>query len=167
MVHGRRIIDIPPVTGQVQDPNIVRVLLCDLRLGWVWLPLRLALGWSWFDAGWRHLEDPVWLAGRSGPIRFVAGAEVLVGISLMLGLLTGLAALVGGVLSVGTTVTGAAVMTPVPLSITVAVILAWKTAGWIGFDRWLLPAMGMPWNGGQLFRARSRARPRGGIQRLE
>ncbi len=29
--------------------------------------------------------------------------------------------------------------------------LAWKTAGWIGFDRWLLPLLGMPWRGGTLF----------------
>jgi thiosulfate dehydrogenase (quinone) large subunit len=29
--------------------------------------------------------------------------------------------------------------------------LAWKTAGWIGLDRWLLPLLGMPWRGGALF----------------
>ncbi len=167
MVHGRRVIDVPSMTGQVQDPSIVRVLLCDLRLSWVWLALRLALGWSWFDAGWRHLENPVWSAHRRGPVQFFAVAEILIGIALILGLLTGLAAMVGGILSVGTMVTGAAVMTPVPLSITVVLILAWKTAGWVGFDRWLLPVMGMPWDGGSLFRTRSTSRPRGGSQRLE
>jgi thiosulfate dehydrogenase [quinone] large subunit len=30
-------------------------------------------------------------------------------------------------------------------------VLAWKTAGWIGLDRWLLPLLGMPWRGGVLF----------------
>ncbi len=167
MVHGRRVIDIPSMTGQVQDPTIVRVLQCDLRLAWVWLALRMALGWSWFDAGWRHLENPVRSADRSGPVQFVAVAEIVFGIALILGLLTGLAAMFGGVLSVGTTATGAAFMMPVPLSITVVLILAWKTAGWVGFDRWLLPAMGMPWDGGSLFRTRSTSRPRGESQRLE
>jgi len=29
-------------------------------------------------------------------------------------------------------------------------MLAWKTAGWWGFDRWLLPALGTPWRPGPL-----------------
>ena len=33
-------------------------------------------------------------------------------------------------------------------------VLAWKTAGWIGVDRWLLPAVGTPWRPGRLFPAR-------------
>ena len=32
-------------------------------------------------------------------------------------------------------------------------VLAWRNAGWIGLDRWLLPALGTPWKGGQLFRS--------------
>jgi thiosulfate dehydrogenase (quinone) large subunit len=30
-------------------------------------------------------------------------------------------------------------------------VLAWRNAGWIGLDRWLLPAVGTPWKGGHLF----------------
>jgi thiosulfate dehydrogenase (quinone) large subunit len=30
-------------------------------------------------------------------------------------------------------------------------VLAWKTAGWIGFDRWILPALGTPWRPGFIF----------------
>jgi thiosulfate dehydrogenase [quinone] large subunit len=30
-------------------------------------------------------------------------------------------------------------------------MLAWKTAGWLGFDRWLLPLLGVPWQPGRLF----------------
>lgn len=31
-------------------------------------------------------------------------------------------------------------------------VLAWKTAGWIGLDRWLLAALGTPWRPGRPFR---------------
>jgi thiosulfate dehydrogenase [quinone] large subunit len=34
-------------------------------------------------------------------------------------------------------------------------VLTWKTAGWIGLDRWLLPLVGMPWRGGTLLEKRS------------
>jgi len=30
--------------------------------------------------------------------------------------------------------------------------LAWKTAGWWGLDRWILPALGTPWRPGLIFR---------------
>ncbi len=30
-------------------------------------------------------------------------------------------------------------------------VLAWRNAGWIGLDRWLLPALGTPWRPGYFF----------------
>jgi hypothetical protein len=33
-------------------------------------------------------------------------------------------------------------------------ILAWKTAGWWGLDRWLLPALGTPWRRGRIYTSR-------------
>jgi thiosulfate dehydrogenase [quinone] large subunit len=30
-------------------------------------------------------------------------------------------------------------------------VLAWRNAGWIGLDRWLLPALGTPWAPGRFF----------------
>ena len=32
----------------------------------------------------------------------------------------------------------------------VLLVLAWRTAGWWGIDRWLLPLMGTPWNPGAI-----------------
>ncbi|HXV82448.1 MAG TPA: hypothetical protein VEG60_21485 [Candidatus Binatia bacterium] len=32
-------------------------------------------------------------------------------------------------------------------------VLAWRNAGWIGLDRWLLPAFGTPWKPGRVFTA--------------
>jgi thiosulfate dehydrogenase [quinone] large subunit len=30
-------------------------------------------------------------------------------------------------------------------------VLAWRNAGWLGLDRWLLPTIGTPWKRGRLF----------------
>jgi thiosulfate dehydrogenase [quinone] large subunit len=29
--------------------------------------------------------------------------------------------------------------------------ISWRICGWIGLDRWLLPALGLPWKPGELF----------------
>jgi hypothetical protein len=42
--------------------------------------------------------------------------------------------------------------------LTILLILAWKTAGWYGLDRWLLPLIGTPWQPGEVLR-RTRQSP--------
>jgi thiosulfate dehydrogenase [quinone] large subunit len=37
------------------------------------------------------------------------------------------------------------------LLLAIGLILAWKVAGWIGVDRYLLPLLGTPWHRGRLF----------------
>jgi thiosulfate dehydrogenase [quinone] large subunit len=39
--------------------------------------------------------------------------------------------------------------------VSVLLILAWKTAGWYGLDRWLLPLVGTPWAAGRVRRYRA------------
>jgi thiosulfate dehydrogenase [quinone] large subunit len=48
---------------------------------------------------------------------------------------------------------GSASINPVLFTLSILLILAWKTAGWIGLDRFLLPALGTPWRRGRLFGA--------------
>jgi thiosulfate dehydrogenase [quinone] large subunit len=36
-------------------------------------------------------------------------------------------------------------------TLSIFLILAWKTAGWIGLDRFVLPLMGTPWQPGRIF----------------
>jgi len=151
MGGGGRRTGTAATRDQLQDPWIIRALVGDVRLAWFWLPPRLYLGLTWLAAGRRHGADAADGGGNDAVTRLVATGETLVGIALLLGLCTGLAALVGGALSVQLSLTDTAVMTPALFAAAVAVILAWKTAGWIGFDRWLLPAAGMPWDGGRLF----------------
>jgi thiosulfate dehydrogenase [quinone] large subunit len=40
---------------------------------------------------------------------------------------------------------GSASSNPVLLILAIVLILAWKTAGYIGLDRYLLPLLGTPW----------------------
>jgi thiosulfate dehydrogenase [quinone] large subunit len=35
--------------------------------------------------------------------------------------------------------------------VSAVLILAWRNAGWIGLDRWALPALGTPWHRGSAF----------------
>jgi thiosulfate dehydrogenase [quinone] large subunit len=46
---------------------------------------------------------------------------------------------------------GSASVNPVFLILSILLILAWKTSGWIGLDRWLLVQVGTPWQPGLIF----------------
>jgi thiosulfate dehydrogenase [quinone] large subunit len=82
----------------------------------------------------------------------VSGGEVLVGGALILGLFTGVAAFSGSVMNVSYLLAGTVSTNPILFAIATSLILAWKTAGWWGLDRWLLPALGTPWRPGYLCR---------------
>ena len=45
----------------IQDPPLARFLFGDTRLAWLWLPLRIWLGWEWFEAGLHKFSDPAWM----------------------------------------------------------------------------------------------------------
>ena len=45
----------------VQDPPFVQKLLTDPRAGWLWLPLRLWLGYQWIEAASHKLTNPKWM----------------------------------------------------------------------------------------------------------
>jgi len=87
----------------------------------------------------------------------VAG-EILVGLALILGAFTGIVALIGVVLNANFLLAGVVGPHPLMIVIGVLVVLAWRNAGWIGLDRRLLPAIGTPWQPGNIF-VRSEAPP--------
>lgn len=176
---------------QIEDPPIARLLFSDVRLAWLWLILRLYVGWEWLQAGWGKLNSPAWAGSEAGVAitGFVNGAlqktggehpdvqgwyaaflqnvvlpntvawsylitigELLVGIALILGILTGIAAFAGSFMNVNFLLAGAVSTNPILFAIATWLVLAWKTAGWWGLDRWLLPMLGTPWSPGQIFR---------------
>jgi thiosulfate dehydrogenase [quinone] large subunit len=90
-----------------------------------------------------------------GPM--VAVGEVVIGVLLILGLFTGLAAALGAVLNFSFAFAGSAGVNPAMIFVSVLIILAWRNAGWYGLDRWVLPALGTPWHRGPLLSRHARA----------
>jgi thiosulfate dehydrogenase (quinone) large subunit len=81
----------------------------------------------------------------------VSAGELLVGIALLLGLFTGIAAFFGGFMNMNYLLAGTVSTNPVLFMIAMLLVLAWRTAGWLGLDRWVLPALGTPWRPGYVF----------------
>lgn len=77
---------------------------------------------------------------------FVAFGELLVGLGLILGLLTGIAAFFGALMNATFLFAGTLSSNPVLFILATWLVLAWKVAGWYGLDRWALPYLGTPWN---------------------
>lgn len=86
----------------------------------------------------------------------VAWGEVLVGIALIVGLFTGIAAFFGAFMNINYLLAGTVSTNPILFVIALFLVLAWKTAGWLGLDRLVLPALGTPWAPGRVFRPRGR-----------
>jgi thiosulfate dehydrogenase [quinone] large subunit len=82
---------------------------------------------------------------------FVTIGELLVGIGLILGIFTGIAAFFGSFMNANYLFAGTVSINPLFFVIGTWLVLAWKTAGWLGLDHWVLPAMGTPWAPGKIF----------------
>ena len=78
----------------------------------------------------------------------VTYGEILVGLGLIFGVLTGFAAFFGSFMNMSFMLTGSASSNPVLFILAIGVILAWKVAGYYGVDRVLLPMLGTPWRPG-------------------
>jgi thiosulfate dehydrogenase (quinone) large subunit len=75
----------------------------------------------------------------------VVFGETLVGIGLILGALTGIAAFFGALMNMSFLLAGSSSSNPVLFTAAIGLILAWRVAGYYGLDRWLLPILGTPW----------------------
>lgn len=82
----------------------------------------------------------------------VAIGEVTVGIALLLGLFTGIAAFIGGFMNMNYLFAGTVSINPLMFLCELLLILAWRVAGWYGLDRYILPILGTPWQKGKLFK---------------
>jgi thiosulfate dehydrogenase [quinone] large subunit len=72
----------------------------------------------------------------------------LIGIALILGAFTGIAALFSGLMNWNFMMAGSASTNPLLFVIAVGLILAWKVSGYIGADYFLLRFIGTPWKSG-------------------
>ncbi len=69
----------------------------------------------------------------------VSFGELFVGIALILGMFTGIAAFFGAFMNMNYLFAGTVSINPIMLIVEIFLILAWRIAGWIGVDRFLLP----------------------------
>ena len=71
--------------------------------------------------------------------------ELAVGVALIAGALTGVAAFFGAFMNMSFLLAGSASANPVLFTFAIGLILAWRVAGYYGVDRYLLPRLGTPW----------------------
>jgi thiosulfate dehydrogenase [quinone] large subunit len=177
--RGSMVINDPPIARFLFSDTRFAWFWLALRvwLGWTWLGhgLEKIQSAAWMDGGsalqgfWQRavVIDPkpvisydwyrdfiqlmldteayVWFA------KVVAFGEVAIGILLIVGAFTGLAAFSGSLMNWNFIMAGTASVNALLFAVATALVLAWKTAGWIGLDRWLLPIVGTPWQPGVVF----------------
>ncbi len=105
---------------------------------------RPLIAFDWYRGFIQSMLDAgsyVWFA------KLVAIGETVIGVMLILGLFTGLMAFLGAFLSWNYIMAGSASSNGLLGFGAVLLILAWKTAGYYGLDRWILPKLGMSWQG--------------------
>ena len=93
----------------------------------------------------------------------VTFGEMLVGAGLIVGLFTGIAAFFGGLMNANYLLAGTVSTNPMLFVLATWLVLAWRAAGLIGLDRFVLPAVGVPGQPGRLFTHQPVARPRMGM----
>ncbi len=187
-----RYMDISHEAVVIPEPKLAGFLFADTRVAWVWLLLRLYIGYEWTMAGWEKVTNAAWVGSNAGTAihGFLMGAlqkttgsnpavaswyawfintialphtalfsyvvafgELAVGIGLMLGMFTGIAAFFGAFMNINYLFAGTISVNPLLLLIELFLILAWRNAGWLGIDRWLLPWLGVPWKPGRKFQS--------------
>ncbi len=74
--------------------------------------------------------------------KLISIGELLVGVALILGIFTGIAAFFGGFMNWNFMMAGSASVNPLYLAISILLIVGWKVAGYFGIDYFLVPWTG-------------------------
>ena len=109
---------------------------------------RPSITYGWYRDSIQYMLDNEWYTWFA---KLVAVGEFVIGLALIVGALVGIAAFFGTFLNFNFQLAGTASSNPVLFGFGVFLILAWKTAGYIGLDRYLLPYLGAPWRPGKIF----------------
>jgi thiosulfate dehydrogenase [quinone] large subunit len=86
----------------------------------------------------------------------VTFGELAIGLGLLVGALTGIAAFFGATMNMSFLLAGSASTNPIMFALAVGLMLAWRVAGYYGVDRYPLPALGAPWRPGSVFQRDNR-----------
>lgn len=103
---------------------------------------RPPIAYAWYREFLQTMLDAqayTWFA------KLISVGEILIGIALILGIFVGLTAFLGGFLNWNFIMAGAASVNGVFFGLSVLLVLAWKIAGYIGLDYYLLPRIGLLW----------------------
>jgi thiosulfate dehydrogenase (quinone) large subunit len=116
-------------------------------------PARPLITFDWYRVFLQSMLDSnshVWFA------KLLVVGEILVGIALILGIFTAIAAFFGGFMNWNFMMAGTASTNPVLILLSILLILAWRNAGHWGLDRFVLPIIGTPWQLGKVFQNKSK-----------
>lgn len=116
-------------------------------------------GWyAWFL---QHAVQP----GAGFFSLLVTYGEIAVGLGVLLGVLTGIAAGFGVLMNLNYLLAGTVSINPILGTFGLFLVFSWRVCGWVGGDRWLLPSLGLPWQRGSWFRTQSKVAtpPRAGL----
>jgi len=105
-------------------------------------PAKPLIGYDWYRGYIQFMIDSHW-EGFFG--KLIAFGETAVGFGLILGAFVGIAAVAGAFMNLNFMLAGSVSSNPVLLLLGFLLVLAWKTSGFIGLDRILLPLLGTPW----------------------
>ncbi len=105
-------------------------------------PAKPVITYDWYRGFIQFMIDNHW-EGFFG--KLIAFDETAVGLGLIFGAFTGIAAVSGAFMNLNFMLAGSASTNPVLLLLGFLIVLAWKTAGYLGLDRFLLPILGTPW----------------------
>ncbi|MBZ0286769.1 MAG: DoxX family protein, partial [Anaerolineae bacterium] len=113
---------------------------------------RPPIAFDWyrnFIQGMLDAGSYIWFA------KLVTFGEIIVGVALILGLFVGVAAFLGAFMNFNYIMAGSASSNGLFGLAAILLILAWKTAGYYGLDRWILRRIGMTWQPQPPVRVRS------------
>ena len=137
--------------GKVLDPGWVGPEAGGAVRGFLGGALELTTGEHPSVQGWyAWLIENVFIPNAALLSHLVAFGEVLVGVALILGLLTGLSAFTGGLMNAAFLLAGTVSTNPVMFILATWLVLAWRVAGYYGLDYFVLPRLGAP--AGETFR---------------
>ncbi len=168
----------------LEEAPLAHMLFSSHKIAWLWLIVRVYVGWQWLIPGWEKVVSPAWTGSQAGTAlggflkgallktagdhpdvqnwygyflsnvvvphaafwsHLVAYGELLVGIALIIGALSGIAAFFGLFMNLNYLLAGTVSVNPILFTLSIGLILAWRVAGYLGVDYYLLPKFGTPW----------------------
>jgi thiosulfate dehydrogenase (quinone) large subunit len=120
-------------------------------------PARPLVTYGWYRDFLQFLIDSgshPWFA------KLIVFGELAIALGLFVGALVGIAAFFGALMNVSFLLAGTTSTNPVLLLAAIFLMLAWKNAGYLGIDRFLLPMLGTPWKQTRLQTTPAQAAPR-------